>query len=302
MQTVLIMGASGRFGRAASDAFWNVGWKVKAFDREYDDLQTAAEGVDLIVHAANPAYPDWARDVPKLTADVIAAAKSSGATVLIPGNVYVYGNGAPATLTTETPHRATNPLGRIRIDMEAAFRDSGVRTIVLRAGDFIDTEASGNWFDSVITKKAQQSVLVAPGDQNVPHAWAYLPDLAEAAVKIAEKRQSLTSFEEVLFPGYTMTFNELTAYVSALTGQNMEIRTFPWWAIRLAQPFWRMARGLIEMRYLWSMPHRLDGARFDALLPDFRATDPATAIASALNLHVHPEKSVAGRTLNLAAE
>ncbi|MCF6316055.1 MAG: hypothetical protein L3J30_07185 [Marinosulfonomonas sp.] len=44
-------------------------------------------------------------------------------------------------------------MGRIRTEMEAAYRDSGVRTIILRAGDFIDTQASGNWFDKVMTPK-----------------------------------------------------------------------------------------------------------------------------------------------------
>ena len=40
-----------------------------------------------------------------------------------------------------------NPLGHIRVELEAAYRRDGVRTILLRAGDFLDTRASGNWFD-----------------------------------------------------------------------------------------------------------------------------------------------------------
>jgi len=33
-----------------------------------------------------------------------------------------------------------------------------------------------------------------------------------------------------------------------------------------------MARGLIEMRYLWSLPHSLDGTDLRQRLPDFKPT------------------------------
>ena len=40
--TVLILGAKGRFGRHAAEAFWNRGWQVRLFDRAMDDLTAAA--------------------------------------------------------------------------------------------------------------------------------------------------------------------------------------------------------------------------------------------------------------------
>ncbi len=181
---VLILGASGRFGRNAAEAFWNHGWTVKIFDRERDDLNELAKDADVIVNAWNPPYPDWAAQVPRLTAQVIEAAKVNDATVIIPGNVYVYGHDNGVVWSNETPHLATNPLGRIRIEMEAAYRDAGVKTIILRAGDYIDSEASGNWFDKVITKKVQKGTFSAPGPMNVPHAWSWLPDVARAAVQL----------------------------------------------------------------------------------------------------------------------
>jgi hypothetical protein len=45
--------------------------------------------------------------VPGLTAKVIAAAKATGAAVMIPGNVYVFGRDLPEVLTPDTPHAAT---------------------------------------------------------------------------------------------------------------------------------------------------------------------------------------------------
>ncbi len=165
--TVLILGANGRFGRHATDAFWNRGWHVRPFNRKTDTLAEAASDADVIVNGWNPPYTDWAKDVPRLTAEVIEAAKVNNATVILPGNVYVFGQDAPQILTETTTQRATNPLGRIRIEMEAAYRAAGVQTIVLRAGDYIDTEASGNWFDDVITKKTAKGIFLAPGARDV---------------------------------------------------------------------------------------------------------------------------------------
>ena len=123
---VLILGASGRFGRHAAEAFWNAGWRVSVFRRGEDDLTETASDVDVIVNGWNPPYPQWAKTVPSLTAEVIQAASASGATVIVPGNVYVYGKGSPSVLRPDTPHAAKNPLGRIRVEMEAAYRDGDV--------------------------------------------------------------------------------------------------------------------------------------------------------------------------------
>lgn len=79
-----------------AEAFWNAGWTLRSFDRSRDSLSEAAKGVDVIVNAWNPAYSDWEKQVPGLTTQVIEAATSSGATVLIPGNLYVFGKDAPA--------------------------------------------------------------------------------------------------------------------------------------------------------------------------------------------------------------
>lgn len=302
--TVLVLGATGRFGRHAAEAFWNAGWSVRIFDRKRDDLVTAALGADVIVNAWNPSYPDWEAEIPLLTEQVIAAAQASGATVLFPGNVYVFGQGSGPLLTTETPHCATNPLGRVRRRMEARYREAGVRTIVLRAGDFIDTERSGNWYEGVIAAKADRGVLTAPGRTDIPHAWAYLPDLARAAVQICAMRERFDTFTEVLFPGYALSLEEVGGILEIALNRRVRLRRFPWWAMFLARPFWPMAGHLREMRYLWDMPHALDDAGFRRLLPDFRATDPRVALSASLQrkANVDPDQPMARGGRHIAAE
>ncbi|MHA6264768.1 Rossmann-fold NAD(P)-binding domain-containing protein [Arenibacterium sp. CAU 1754] len=300
-QTVLILGASGRFGRNAALAFEAAGWTVRRFDRARDDLSRAAWGADVIVNGWNPLYPDWQRQVPMMTQQVIRVARQTGATVVIPGNVYVFGEGSPDLWSQTTPHGARNSLGKLRIDMERAYAASGVKTIVLRAGDYIDTGATGNWFDKVLIRSLNRGVFTYPGDPDVPHAWAYLPDVARAVVDLAEMRDSLPVFSDIPFPGYTLSGRQLAAVVDRITPQTVRLKHMSWLPVILLRPVWGMARYFLEMRYLWSKPHALDETKFRALLPDFRDTPVETAVASALpegsvDRQVHPDEAVsAGR-------
>ncbi|WGW04723.1 Rossmann-fold NAD(P)-binding domain-containing protein [Tropicibacter oceani] len=280
--TVLILGAKGRFGRNAAEAFWNAGWRVTLFDRASDDLMQAARGMDVIVNGWNPAYPDWQSQLPQLTAQVIAAARASGATVILPGNVYVFGKDAPQVFGPETPQLANNPMGRLRIEMEQSYRDADIPTILLRAGDFLDTETSGNWFDRIMAPPLKRGRLSYPGALDRPHAWAFLPDMARAAVQLAEMRAALPRFADIAFPGYTLTGQELAALCGQALGRPIRARKMAWMPLRIAVPFWPLARHLLEMRYLWNKPHRMAREGFDKLLPGFKPTPEARALSCAI--------------------
>ncbi|SMX46580.1 epimerase [Actibacterium lipolyticum] len=290
---VLILGGSGRFGRHMTNVFSKAGWDVRQFNRKTDNMWDAAWGAQVIVHGWNPPYPQWAAEVPDMTSQIIEVASASGATVLIPGNVYVFGQDAPDQFDEHTPHLATNPLGQVRRDMEDAFRASGVRCILLRAGDFIDDRPSGNWFDMIITKSLQKGRFVYPGPTDMPHAWAYLPDFARAAFALIEKRETLATFEDVPFPGYTLTGAQLAKGAQQAVGHPVRTCCMKWLPISVIKPFWPMAKYILEMRYLWSKPHYLDGTRFAQLLPEFQHTPLDTALTSALQHHVQPDQAVA---------
>ncbi|MEJ6389990.1 epimerase [Gymnodinialimonas ulvae] len=280
-KTALILGHTGRFGRHMMAALKRHGWQTRPFNRATDTLQDAARGTQLIVNGWNPIYSDWAAQIPGLTAQVIAAAKTSGAAVMIPGNVYVFGEDIPAIIGPDTPHRATNPLGQIRRRMEAAYRDAGVKAVILRAGDYIDTEASGNWFDMIIVAKLAKGRVTYPGPMDQPHSWAYLPNLAEAGARLAEKLDDLPIFSDFMFDGYTLTGAELAQAVEAATGQRLKAKTMSWLPIHLARPFWAEAKHLVEMRYLWNQPHRADGTKLAQVIPNLCQTTVPDALAVA---------------------
>ncbi|MEL6688833.1 MAG: epimerase [Pseudomonadota bacterium] len=294
-KTVLILGGNGRFGRHATAAFTRAGWDVRQYDRKGESLWDAAWGASVIVNAWNMPPAQWRTQAVAAHEKVIEVAKASGATVLVPGNVYNFGSDMPPLLTAETPKRPDRSYGRIREEIEGAYRKAGVRTIILRAGDFLDTEASGNWFDKVMITTLTKGVLTYPGRHtDVPHAWAFLPDMARAAVALAEKRTELPVFADIPYAGLTLTAQDMAAALAKASAKPVKVRHMAWLPIVLLSPFWGMARYLTAMRYLWDRPHSLDAEPLRQLLPDHRDTSAEAALAAAIQHQIHPDGVMAG--------
>lgn len=314
---VLVLGANGRFGRAAMRAFAAAGWQVTAQTRRAASqtwpagvtelradlpmtplpaaapvaadpagaltaaavglaalraelpaaLLAAAAQADVIVHALNPDYTRWDTLLAPLTARVLALAEGSGALLMLPGNVYNFGHELPEVLREDTPFVADTPRARQRIALEAALaeaaRRSGLRSVVIRAGDFLAPAGGGDTLlELAIARQIGRGRVSLMGPPDLPHAWAWLPDLAEVFVQVAARRARLTEAHTVFhFEGLTLSGRELAAGLQGVLGRPLKVGAFPWWLMRLAAPFAPMLRALLRMRYLWQRPHRLDDTR-----------------------------------------
>ena len=284
-RTALVLGASGGFGGQVALALQAAGWTINRYTRG-TDLAAAARGADLIVNGLNPpGYHDWARLIPEITASVIAAARSSGATVLVPGNVSPYGI-QPGPWGPDTPHRPTSRKGRIRATMEASYRQAatngGPRTILLRGGDFLLPEAPQMLMNRMILAKVAKGKITAMGPANALHAYAYLPDMARAAVGLANLGDALPAYADIPFAGHAFTIRDLAAIVARLTGRRMQVTHFPLWFFTLVSPFWELARELREMLYLNRHAHEMDPAPLRRWLPQYQDTPLDTVIGAHL--------------------
>lgn len=301
--SVLVLGAKGHLGQAAVVAFAAAGWHVIAQARsainltavpdvetlECDALDTqtviAAVGqVDVIVHALNPDYARWDTLLAPITAAVIAIAKATGGMLMVPGNVYNFGTDLPLLLTESTPFAANSQKAALRIDMEqsiAAAAGQGVKSVVIRAGDFIG--GSGTWLDMAITKSLHKNIVTSMGPIDLAHAWAYLPDLAVVFVRVAEKRSVLTGHQVFHYAGITASGRELHQALEGITGRNLKSRPLPWWIFKIIALFSPLLRAVLQMRYLWQRPHRLVGTKLD----NFIGALPASSLQAALAASLH---------------
>ncbi|MDP3821613.1 MAG: NmrA family NAD(P)-binding protein [Burkholderiales bacterium] len=304
--TVLILGAAGRIGQVIALAFANAGWKVRAQARkalpnalqgharvqpvtcdatDVAALTAAAQGASVLVNALNPVYTEWDRLALPLADVALAVGRASGALLMLPGNVYNFGRELPALLTPTTPEVGNTPKARIRIEMErrlAAAATDGVDSVVIRAGDFFGGPGRGTWLDMALLTKVGKGRFVYPGADDVAHAWAYLPDLAQAFVRVAEHREQLRGHHRLHFTGHTLTGQAMREALEQVVGKPLRPAGMPWALIRLLAPFMPMWRELLVMRYLWQRPHALDDADLRALIGPVPQTPLSQALRQVL--------------------
>jgi nucleoside-diphosphate-sugar epimerase len=312
--TVLILGARGRLGAALVGAFAAAGWRVIAQTRAQakppenlyppnvqwlpaDMANPAAFSqlgeVDVVVHALNPTYTRWASEAMPLLQSAIDLSLQYQATLMFPGNVYNFGAGMPALLQETTPQQPTSLKGGIRVDMERQLQQAaaaqGLRSIVIRAGDFFGC-GTGSWFDLLVAKGAPRGRMGYAGPMGIGTAWAYVPDLAQSFVKVAQQRAQLPAFEVLHFAGYQLRREDWEQLMRKACvqlgwlqpGQAMKVQAMPWPLIRAlawAVPAWRE---IAEMRYLWWTPHALDGSKLAGLIGSVPHTPIDEAVQQAL--------------------
>src|SRR5689334_23143001 len=258
---------------------------VETIDRL--DAIEAARGADVVLHALNPAYKDWRRMALPHAYSAIEVAETVGATLMFPGNLYNFGSDMPGAIDESTPMQPTTRKGGIRVEIEQRMQEAaerGVRTIILRAGDFFGS-GRGAWFDLVITKQLARNEITYPGPLDVVHEWAYVPDLAAAMVRLAEKRQRLGVFETFGFPGHAITGQTLVNAIAKAIGRDshdLRVRQMQWWMIKALSPFFALPRELSELDYLWKVPHRISGEKLKAIIGEVPHTPLETAVKRAL--------------------
>lgn len=312
----LVLGATGGIGGEVARALAARGWQVRALHRRPEalmqrdarfewrqgdamrraDVLAAAEGAALIVHAVNPpGYRDWDKLVLPMIDNSIAAARATGARIVLPGTVYNFGPDAFPILSETSPQRPRTRKGAIRAELEQRLRIAaadGVRALVVRAGDFFGPDAASNWFAGGLVKPGKPLRAVTyPGQAGIGHQWAYVPDVAETMLRLIEQDARLPAFAVYHMRGHWDADGRtmIDAVRRASGRADLRVRAFAWWLLPLLAPFSTLLREVREMRYLWQQPLRMDNAALVQMLGEEPHTDWDDAVASTLkSLHCLP--------------
>ncbi|PTL75466.1 SDR family oxidoreductase [Vitiosangium sp. GDMCC 1.1324] len=308
-RNALVLGATGGIGGEVARRLKARGWTVRALHRDAarveagnrkqngftwlqgdalraEDVVAAARGVSLIVHAVNPpGYRNWGELVLPMLDSTLAAARASGARILLPGTVYNYGPDAFPEVDETSPQSPVTRKGAIRVELERRLRSAAergeARVLIVRAGDFFGPHAGNNWFSQGLVKPGQPITAIQnPGQRGIGHQWAYLPDVAETMVQLAEREEALEAFSTFHMEGHWDADGTrmIAAIRQAIGRPDLKARAFPWWLLGLASPFVPLFRELKEMRYLWRAPVHMNNARLLAVL----GTEPHTPLDEAV--------------------
>jgi nucleoside-diphosphate-sugar epimerase len=304
-KVALVLGASGGVGGEVAASLLRRGWRVTALARNPDAAKSgwpkglagpdwvrgdamdgasvlaAAQGAAVIVHAVNPpGYRDWATLVPVMLENTIAAARATGARIVLPGTVYNFGPDSfdhPDETARQAP---ITRKGAIRVKMEQRLKaaaEDGTPCLIVRAGDFFGPRAASNWFSQGLVQPGKPvKAITYPGRRGVGHQWAYLPDVAETIVRLLERGEDLAPFEVFHMEGvWDADGGRMIAAIrKALARSDLPVRAFPWWLTVLVAPFMTTMREVQEMRYLWQVPLRMRNDR----LVGFLGEEPHTPL------------------------
>lgn len=309
-KTALVLGATGGIGGEVARRLVARGWQVRALNRNpaklgtqgqagitwiqgdamhSGDVVAAARDVSLVVHAVNPpGYRKWSELVLPMLDNSIAAARASGARLLLPGTVYNFGPDSFPEVDETTPQRPITRKGAIRVEMErrleAASRD-GIRVLIVRAGDFFGPKAANNWFSQGLVKPGRPvSGISYPGKAGIGHQWAYLPDVAETMLRLIERDDQLAPFAVFHMEGHWDADGTgmIGAIRRAAGKPGLKAGAFPWWLIALASPVVPLFQEMREMRYLWQVPLHMGNARLKAVLGEEPHTPLDEAVRTTL--------------------
>lgn len=295
----LVLGASGGVGGETARALLARGWKVRGLVREMrpgldrdiewfegdamvrSDVLAAAKGVAAVVHAVNPpGYLEWSKRVLPMLENSIEAAWANDARLALPGTIYNYDPADTPVARPDSPQQPGTRKGGIRKAMEARIAESGVRAVILRAGDYYGPRPGNSWLSQgMITPGKPVTRVTNPGRKGVGHAWAYLPDVGETFARLLDREAELPRFARFHFAGHwDPDGNGFPRAIAAAGGRKAKQVRLPWALLPLVAPFNPTIRELLEMRPFWSHPVRLD----NRALVEFLGEEPHTPLAESL--------------------
>jgi nucleoside-diphosphate-sugar epimerase len=229
----------------------------------------ATRGAVAVYHCMNAPYfaRSWRETLPRLQANLVAAAGRAGARLVVLDNVYALGRTGGRPMNEDTPPAPCSQKGTIRAelheDLMGAARRGTVRVSVGRAADFYGPGAGQSHLGErplrqALAGKAAQ-VVVNP---DTPHTYHYSRDVAAglATLGLEEGTDGLW----MLPCAPAVTTRAMLDLFGAAMGRSVKLARLPPWLISGLGLVMPVMRELGEMAYQWEEPFVVDDARFRA--------------------------------------
>src|SRR5437867_7774756 len=246
------------------------GTEVIAADlRSRESVVDAVRRMEVVVHAASVPYPEWPRVVPLLADNAFAAAAATGATLVFPGNVYVYGRPRSRFVAEGHPQEPHTVKGRIRLAVERKFlqahQDGRVDLVLPRYPDVYGPGAMHADFRPAFEGALANKPCRWPLNADALHEFILNDDAAEAMLKLIGTPAAHGRAVHVPGPRAIVSRDFIRlVYAAAGSGEPI-VRVFGRGMYRLVGLFSPLARAAYEVAYLFDDPILLDGTLYRSL-------------------------------------
>jgi nucleoside-diphosphate-sugar epimerase len=234
----------------------------------------ASHGASVIFNCVGTAYTGqaWETQMPILWNNILQAAISSKAKLVIGDNLYVYdqvGTGIHENL----PHSSTTRKGRARIrvveTMLEAHRSGRAQVTFVRGSDFFgpyagdQSQLGSRVFPALLAGKAVQLI----GNPDMPHTLTFIEDFGRAMVMVADHDQAFGHAWHV--PNApTQTRREVLEVAARMVDQPLRIQSMNALMLRGLGLFVPILREVSEMMYQSDKPYIVDSSQFIAQFGD----------------------------------
>ncbi len=230
----------------------------------------AARGAEVVYHCMNTPYSArvWRETLPRLQANLVAAAGRAGARLVVLDNVYALGRTGGRPMNEDTPPNPCSRKGALRAELHealrAATRRGDVRAAVGRASDFYGPNAGNSMLGERLLR---QLVAGKPGqvlfDPDIPHTYHYSRDVAAGLATLGLDASADGLWMLPCAPARPS--GELVGLLAAALGSpDARISRMPPLLFRSAALVVPLLRELQEMMYQFEEPFVVDAARFRA--------------------------------------
>jgi len=209
----------------------------------------------------------WREVWPKAMANFLAAAEAANARIVHIDNMYMYGPHDDTPIHEDAPLTAYGHKPAVRSEITRMWMEAGregrVKWAALRAPDFygpgVDRSHIGETGLGLIAQGKTAQLIMSP-DQ--PHAFAYVPDIARAAVSLLDAPDDAFNQAWHVPCAPTRTPRQLLQIGAAAIGQKLKLMAMPTLGLRIIGLFSPFLRECVEMRFTWNRPYHVDATKF----------------------------------------
>jgi nucleoside-diphosphate-sugar epimerase len=228
----------------------------------------AVQGATQVVAALGLPYSgkEWRRLWPTAMANLLAACQAAKARLVFVDNLYMYGP-QTAPLREDMPLTPYGVKPAVRSDLTrqwmAASQAGDVLVAALRAPDFYGPGVGLSHIGDVgfgALAKNKRMILIIPPD--IPHAFAYVPDVARAVVTLLDAADDAYGQAWHVPCAPSRTPREILSIGAKALGVAPKISALPLWLLPILGLASPTLAEFAEMRFLLDRPYHVDGSKF----------------------------------------
>ena len=307
MQQTIVVFGFGAVGRPTTRMLLERGHTVRVAQRNRPaDLPTGAEfigcdvldpqavgravaGAAQVVVAIGFAYDAkvWRSAWPRAMKNLVEACAATGARMVFVDNLYMLGP-QRAPLREDMPLSEAGAKPAIRSDVTRIWSEAAsvgrVRIAALRPPDFYGPGVALSHLGSSAfgaLARGKPAVLLVPPD--MPHDFAYVPDIARAVVTLLDAPDDAFGQAWNMPCAQTRTSREILALGAEALPVRLRLRSVPLGLLPLLGLVVPFVREVAEMRFTWDRPYQVDATkfarRFWSDVTPFEIGAPATALS-----------------------